>query len=43
MLLAADSRLKGGGGGEPRVVLTRLVMDLTAGRGGGDEAAGRRF
>jgi DNA polymerase-3 subunit delta len=42
MLLAADSSLKGGGGGEPRMVLTRLVLDLTGGRGGGDEAAGAR-
>jgi DNA polymerase-3 subunit delta len=32
-LLAADSQLKGGGPGDARVVLTRLVLDLLAGRG----------
>jgi DNA polymerase III delta subunit len=42
MLLAADSHLKGGGGGEPRVVLTRLVLDLTGSRGREDEAPGAR-
>ncbi|MCZ6747178.1 MAG: DNA polymerase III subunit delta [Acidobacteria bacterium] len=32
MLLQADSVLKGGGSGSPRVVLTRLVLDLLAER-----------
>ena len=34
ILLAADSALKGGGSGTPRVILTRLVLDLLATRTG---------